>query len=255
MQTLRPDILKLAAEQYGVQPDCPFPTAPEAQVLRHPENRKWFALVMRVSYQTLGISKRGQTDILNLKCDPIMLGSVLMQKGILPAYHMNKSSWLTVLLDGTVPVSDIAPLLQMSFHLTKGKPKNGLRTEPKDWLIPANPKYYDVIGAFEKSGTIQWKQGSGILAGDTVYMYVGAPVSAILFMCEVTKTGIPYQYADEHLRIEKLMEIKLLHRFPPDALPLSLLRELGIFGVRGPRSVPEPLLGQIRILTAGRSNR
>ena len=251
MQTLRNELLALIAAQYGVQPDYPWDSTPDAAVLRHLENRKWFGLIMRVSYKTIGISRRGQTDILNLKCDAMMLGSVLMQKGFLPAYHMNKSSWLTVLLDGTVPLTEITPLLQMSFQLTKGKSSGGLRTEPKEWLIPANPKYYDIAAAFAKSDVIDWKQGNGVLAGDTVYMYVGAPVSAVLYACRVTQINIPYQYADEHLRIEKLMKIQLLHTFSPDTLPFAVLKEFGVYAVRGPRGIPDPLSEHIQMLTGG----
>ena len=249
MQTLRDEVLRRAADVYGVQPDFPWDSTPDAAVLRHPHSRKWFALLMRVSYQTVGIRKKGQTDILNIKCDPLMLGSLLRQEGLLPAYHMSKSSWMTVLLDGTVSPEQIFALLHTSFCLTKNRQDSRLRTEPKTWLVPANPKYYDVQGAFAKSDVIDWKQGKGILAGDTVLLYVGAPVSSVLFECLVTKTGIPYHYADEHLRIEQLMEIQLLHRFPPEALPLSLLREFGVTAIRGPRSVPEPLLDRIRMIT------
>ena len=52
-------------------------------------------------------------------------------------------------------------------------------------MIPSNPAHYDVIGAFDQADEIDWKQGAGIKKGDTVYLYVGAPVSAILFKCLV----------------------------------------------------------------------
>ena len=45
--------------------------------------------------------------------------------------------------------------------------------------------------AFEEAEEILWKQGSGIKKGDTVFLYVAAPVSAILYRCLVTETDIP----------------------------------------------------------------
>lgn len=45
-----------------------------------------------------------------------------------------------------------------------------------DWIIPCNIKKYDVLGAFPKLNTIDWKQSRNIKIGDTVYIYVGAPV-------------------------------------------------------------------------------
>ena len=113
---------------------------------------------------------------------------------------------------------------------------------PKEWIIPANPKYYDIEAAFENSDEIDWKQGAGIKAGDTVFMYVAAPVSAILYKCEVTKTDIPFPYDDGKVRMKALMKIKLQKRYPRDKFTFPVLgSEYGIFAVRGPRSIPDSL--------------
>ena len=73
-------------------------------------------------------------------------------------------------------------------------------------------------------------------------MYVGAPISAILYKCKVTETDIPYQYQDENLTIKALMKIRLLKRYDPDCFTFEVLKtEYGIFAVRGPRGVPNSL--------------
>ena len=113
---------------------------------------------------------------------------------------------------------------------------------PKEWMIPSNPKYYDIIHAFDDTDTIDWKQGAGIRKGDTVFMYVGAPVSAVLYKCKVMETNIPYQYQDENLTIKALMKIRLLKRYAPDQFTFEVLKsEYGIFAVRGPRGIPDSL--------------
>ena len=87
-----------------------------------------------------------------------------------------------------------------------------------------------------------WKQGRGIIVGDTVYLYAAAPVSAILFKCSVTKADIPFDYAEKGLTITALMKIKLLKRYKPDEFPFALLKgEYGIYAVRGPRGIPHSL--------------
>ena len=63
-------------------------------------------------------------DILNVKCDPIMIGSLITENGFYPAYHMNKSNWITVALDGSADDEKIKFLLDMSFDLTSKKTKN-----------------------------------------------------------------------------------------------------------------------------------
>ena len=105
-------------ETYDVRPDHPFPRDEESGVFRHRDSRKWFALIMRVPYRTVGIPREGLADVLNIKCDPLLIGSLRGTPGFLPAYHMNKDRWITVLLDGTVPGDVILPLLKRSYDLT-----------------------------------------------------------------------------------------------------------------------------------------
>ena len=108
--------------------------------------------------------------------------------------------------------------------------------------MPANPKYYDIVHAFDNAGEIDWKQGRGIRRGDTVWIYVGAPVSAVLYKCRVTETDIPYDYSDRNLTITAVMKLQLQKRYEPNRFTLEKLKgEYGIYGVRGPRGVPYSL--------------
>ena len=108
-------------DEYSVEPDHPFPMDDVSSVFRHIDNRKWFALVMNVPYRTLGIAKDGDVDILNIKCDPLVIGSLRGKAGFLPAYHMNKDKWITILLDGSAEKEEIIPLLAMSYSMTASK--------------------------------------------------------------------------------------------------------------------------------------
>ena len=123
-------IMDYAREHYGVEPDFPFPNYPDIPVLRHHGSRKWFAIFMNVSRSVLRLDGDDPVDIMNVKCDPILSGSLRMQEGYLPGYHMNHDQWLTILLDGTVPLEEIIPLLDMSFDLTIRLPKK--RRTPKE---------------------------------------------------------------------------------------------------------------------------
>ena len=121
--TVKEELFAYAANTYGVEPDYPFSTAPTYAVLRHLSNRKWFALIGDVARCKLGLEGEERVDIINVKCDPILSGSLRLQEGYFPAYHMNHDGWLTILLDGTVPTEEIIPLLDMSFEMTMVKPK------------------------------------------------------------------------------------------------------------------------------------
>ena len=185
-------------------------------------------------------------DVLNLKCDPIAAQSLRARPGILPAYHMNHAQWISVLLDGTVPAEEIYPLIDMSYDLTATKSARPAKG-PREWIVPSNTKFFDVIAAFEAEEEIDWKQSSDVHVGDTVYLYVGAPVSAILYRCTATRVNIPFFHQDENLTIRKLMRIRREHIYARDEFPIARLRdEFDVRSVRGPRGVPAELSEELK---------
>ena len=91
------------------------------------------------------------------------------------------------------------------------------------------------------------KQGAGIRKGDTVFMYVGAPVSAILYKCKVTETDIPYEHENKYITIRALMRIRLQKRYKPDCFTFDVLKaEYGIYAVRGSRGIPNSLSAALK---------
>lgn len=241
--SLRKKLLAFAKKRYGTAPEYPWMRFPDYAVLRHADHPKWFGLIMNIPYERLGEDRDGIVDVLNVKLpDPILMDLMLQQPGYYPGYHLHKGNWISILLDGTVPFEDVCRALDESYRATASAAKKKEIRPPKDWLVPANPKYYDVERAFGESDEILWKQGAGIRKGDTVYLYVAAPVSAIRYRCKVTETDLPYSFRDGSLSIRKVMRIRLLRRYPPDRFPFALLGEaFGIYAVRGPRGIPESL--------------
>ena len=123
----RAAVLAFASDNYGTKPDYPWEDTPDCAVLRCP-NGKWYGLIMPVSKAKLGLPDSTVCDMLNVKCDPLMLGSMLKQTGFFPAYHMNKQHWMTILLDGSVAAERVFAALQMSYALVSRRNKaNGVR--------------------------------------------------------------------------------------------------------------------------------
>ena len=120
-QMTKQELTDYIFDEYSVEPDFPFRMDDVTCVFRHIDNRKWFGIAMAVPYRTVGINKAGAVDILNVKCDPLMMGSLLGKPGFRPAYHMNKDKWITVLLDGSARQEDIKALLAMSYNMTAMK--------------------------------------------------------------------------------------------------------------------------------------
>lgn len=108
-------------ETYNAEADYPWRKSPNHAVFRHCSNRKWFALIMDVPKNKLGLQGEGLLDVVNLKCGPILIGSLREEPGFLPAYHMSKDNWITVVLDGSASDDKIKMLLDMSYQATAPK--------------------------------------------------------------------------------------------------------------------------------------
>ncbi len=238
------EVFAYIKKKYGTEPEYLWMRFHGQAVFRHQDNGKLFALVTDAP----GLPGEAAADVLNVRMGSSVLADLLVQQeGYLRCRSMRGGSWISVMLDGTVPFADICRWIDESFMATgSAKARQKARQKarpPKEWIIPANTKYYDVVSAFEAADEIDWKQGAGIKKGDTVYMYVAAPVSAVLYKCLVTKTDIPFRFDGGNVRIRSLMRIRLLKRYRPDQFTFERLgREYGVFAVRGPRGIPDPLI-------------
>ena len=119
----RQDFSSFVDDFYGIKYDCPFEDELDAWVFRHPDNKKWFALVMRIKKCKLGIDSNEFIDVVNLKCAPEIMDDLWHEKGVFPAYHMSKRHWLTLCLDGSCDDETIKFVTNISYTLTKKKMK------------------------------------------------------------------------------------------------------------------------------------
>lgn len=117
-------VLRCIKETYGSEPEFLWAKSPGNAVFRHRENGKWYAALLRVPRAKLGLDQPGEVDILDLKCDSRVSGSLLDGKRCFPGYHMNKEHWITLLLDGSLSIDEITPLLDLSYQMT-GRPAGG----------------------------------------------------------------------------------------------------------------------------------
>ncbi len=224
-------IAKLINEKYNVTPEFLWETAPNYGVVRNSRSNKWFGIIMNIDKSKIIPEETGEIEVLNVKLDDDV-PKYLETKGIYPSYHMSKKSWVSIILDNTLSDEKIMKLIDISFHISNIK---------GEWIVPANPKYYDIVNAFNDTDTIIWKQSNNILVGDTVYLYVAEPISAIIYKCEVLEVDIPYEYEDKNLSMKKVMKIKLLKRYEKDKFTFKKLNEYGIKAIRGARGLTKKL--------------
>ncbi len=115
----REDILAYAKKTFHTEPDYPWRQFPEYAVLRHAGSGKWYGLILNLPKARLGLEGEGNLDVINLKSDHVLDILVNSAAGALPAYHMNKKHWITLVLDGGFPDSELYELIDESHGLTQ----------------------------------------------------------------------------------------------------------------------------------------
>ena len=116
----RQAFLDYCLDTYNTTADYPFDEDFETAVLRHANNRKWYAIVMRVSRRKFGFDRDEVIDVVNLKLPTEMFGSFGAADGVYPAYHMNKVHWISVLLSDAA--ADLVTFLtDVSYEATRDK--------------------------------------------------------------------------------------------------------------------------------------
>lgn len=114
----REEVVKYVDHKYHTQPEYLWKKYPTYAVLRHVENRKWYGLIMSVKKAQLGLAGDGSEEIMDVKLDPKEVEFRQGTPGFLPAYHMNKNSWLSIRLN-LVDSKQIHDLIDTSYQLTK----------------------------------------------------------------------------------------------------------------------------------------
>ena len=229
-------INKYIKEKYNNNPEFLWNKFPGYAVYRNENNNKWYGIIMNLDLSKLD-NEKGEVEIINVKLDKNKIQKLLKQKGFYEAYHMSKTAWISIVLNDTLKDEEIIPLLDESYNLI---------SEPEEWIVPANPKYYDVVNAFNSSDEIIWKQSSNIHINDIVYLYVADPYSKIMFKCKATEVNIPYEYKDKNVSMSHVMKIKLLKKLDSKDYTFEYLNKLGIKAIRGPRKINKEISNSLK---------
>ena len=128
----------------------------------------------------------------------------------------------------------------------------------ENWILSANPNYFDHAGAFRECGFIDWKQTRNYAIGDVVYVYVTKPFSRIRYKTEVVCTGLTVDETCDfskfwvvsqpnHDTKSKFVRLKLLQEYEDDRLSLESLNDHGLeYPPQGPCRVKGDLLKHVK---------
>lgn len=76
------------------------------------------ALAMYVRADRLGYPCGEYVSVVTVKCDPMLIDTLIQRSGYHRAYHMNKTQWLTIELESGVSDEEIRSLVDLSYRLT-----------------------------------------------------------------------------------------------------------------------------------------
>ena len=107
-------IIETAQTEWSEEPEFLWEKFPDYAVLRRKDTNKWYALVARLPSDKVGDKSNELIEIVNLRRTVGMEGL-----RFLPAYHMNKKTWTTIVLDGMMPLSKIVTFLVASRNEAK----------------------------------------------------------------------------------------------------------------------------------------
>ena len=227
---------KYIKNKYNTEPEFLWEKFPGYGVYRNKDNKKWYGIIMNLNKSKLD-KESGEVEIINVKLVEKKIKELLKKKGYYEAYHMNKTEWISVILNDTLKDNEIMSLVEESYNLINN---------PEEWIVPVNPKYYDIINCFNNSNEIIWKQSSDIHVNDIVYLYVADPYSKIMYKCKAIEVNIPYNYKDKNISMKQVMKIKLIKKLENKNYNLSYLNNLGIKTIRGPRKIDKKISGKIK---------
>ena len=112
-------IMTRVQEMYENQLEYLWEKSPDTAVLRHEDNQKWYAVLMKISWEKLDKARDGLVEVVNLKHDQV--SDLLAEKGIYPGFHMNKRYWISLPLNDTLTDEKILELFEKSYFLTSKK--------------------------------------------------------------------------------------------------------------------------------------
>lgn len=119
-----------------------------------------------------------------------------------------------------------------------------------EWIIACNPDKYDVIGAFQELGSIDWTQSANIFVGDIVYIYVSNMVRTIKVKCKVNAVNkaVPtiddskFNKSDEFDGSKgRYMELEMIEEFSTGLFEKSRLEQHSFKSPLGPVRVSSEL--------------
>ena len=117
-------LLAYVKERYGDCLEFLWEKLSDNAVLRRKDNRKWYAAMLPIRGDRIGLRTNEIVEIIDLRLEPDEMEATIDHKSFFPGYHMNKKHWYSILLDGSVPRDEIIRRIDESYRIAGAKKKS-----------------------------------------------------------------------------------------------------------------------------------
>ena len=115
------DVINYVRDKYGDELEFLWKKFDDNAIWRRKDNNKWYGALLIISKRKIGIDSDEKVEIIDLRINPQEVESVIDNKRYFPAYHMNKKSWITICLDGSLELEEIYRRIDDSYVLALKK--------------------------------------------------------------------------------------------------------------------------------------
>ena len=115
------EVIKYVKEKYNDDLEYLWNKFPENAVWRNKINNKWYGALLIISERKLKLEKDKMVDIIDLRYSKDKIKEIVDNEKIFEGYHMNKNSWITIRLDGSLETDKICELIDNSYNISLTK--------------------------------------------------------------------------------------------------------------------------------------
>lgn len=115
------EVIKYVKEKYNDDLEYLWEKFPENAIWRNKTNNKWYGSILVISERKLEISSDKKIEIIDLRYQKDKIEELIDYNKIFPGYHMNKKSWITIKLDGSLELEEIFKLIDNSYNISLKK--------------------------------------------------------------------------------------------------------------------------------------
>lgn len=106
-------LIEYVRGKYGGELEFLWEKYPDCAIWRRADSQKWYGVLMVLPERKLGLDSDKIVDILDIRGDAENLVDGVK---IFPGWHMNKKSWITIRLDGSVALDEICRRVDESYN-------------------------------------------------------------------------------------------------------------------------------------------